>query len=82
MYNMVVTEKIILQGKSFNGGWSAKQIELLGDVPFVSGWKKRVIGKDLPEQTIKQFLDLKDKHLQPYDAKRVDEEMMKNIFGI
>lgn len=60
---MIITNSIINQGASINGGWSLKQIKLLGAKRFKKGWKYKVIGKDIPKSRINEFLELKNKHL-------------------
>lgn len=65
---MKLTEEIFNQGKSSNGSWNLKQLQIFGEAPgnqLKFGWKKRIIGKDFPESFIKEFLLLKDKHLKP-----------------
>lgn len=60
---MLITETILHNGKSRNGGWSLKQIKLLGANGSVKGWKRRIIGSDVPKSNIDKFLALKDAHL-------------------
>jgi hypothetical protein len=60
---MLITATIINNGKSRNGGWSLKQLKLLGADGFVSGWKRRIIGTDVPKSNTERFLALKDSHL-------------------
>ena len=60
---MIITNQIIEQGRSSRGGWSHDQFRCLGEFEFKKGWKKELIGKDIPEEKIKCFLELKDKHL-------------------
>jgi hypothetical protein len=67
--NVIMTKEIFDAGTSRNGAWSYKQLRLLG-VEFgygkspLKGWKKDVIGDKYPECVIKEFLELKDKHLK------------------
>jgi len=69
---MIITDEIIEQGKSRNGGWSDKQWRLLGIINHykIKGWKKRLIGKTFSEETIKKFLELKDKHIKSGTKKK------------
>jgi len=60
---MLVTETILHNGKSRNGGWSLKQIKLLGADGRVRGWKRKIIGSQVSETNIESFLALKDAHL-------------------
>ena len=65
---MQLTEEILEQGISRNGGWSNAQLRVLGvKIPLRSGWKKRIIGKFFEEIEIKRFLELKDAHLPDED---------------
>lgn len=61
---MIVTQQIIEAGKSINGGWNLQQMKCLG---FENGWERkwirRIVGKDLPEENIKRFLDWKNAHI-------------------
>jgi hypothetical protein len=59
-----MTNDIIEAGKSRNGGWSEQQFLCLGITwAPVKGWKSLVIGRSYPEEVVKRFLNLKDKHL-------------------
>lgn len=66
---MIITEQILEQGKSSKGAWSKKQLQVLG-VPITKefklekGWKKRLIGSNVPKGKIYSFLALKDRHLK------------------
>ena len=63
---MIVTKEIVEQGISRNGGYSQKQMDLFGIMrPLLKGWKKRMVGVELDEKKIEEFLKLKDKHLKP-----------------
>lgn len=57
---MKLTEQRIDAGRSERGGWSRKQLALLGvDWPPKTGWKQRVIGDEISEDKYRQFLRLK-----------------------
>lgn len=63
---MILTHELIEQGKSRIGGWSRDQLELLGvEWPPVAGWKDRLAcsGRDVADEVVAEFLDLKDRHL-------------------
>jgi len=60
---MLITETILYNGMSRNGGWSMKQLKLLGVNVLVKGWKRRIIGSHASESNIDEFLALKDAHL-------------------
>ena len=64
---MILTTDIIDQGRSKRGGWSALQFRALGLTKQdmrVKGWKDKVLGIDMPEESINRFLSLKDQHLK------------------
>jgi hypothetical protein len=62
---MILTDYIIEEGKSFNGGWSQPQVELLGvSWPPQSGWKKKLVGIEVDDDVVDKFLSLKNAHLQ------------------
>ena len=62
---MIFTKQILIDGRSSNGGYNSKQLAILGiDTQNLrKGWMRSLIGKDLSEEKIKQFLNLKDVHL-------------------
>ncbi len=55
-----VTEPLLQAGKSEAGGWSRAQLQLLS-VPWPppKGWKKAVLGKELPDEVAAQFVQLR-----------------------
>ena len=61
---MIFTKELFLKGKSSNGGYNREQIAALGITEMSKGWAKEIIGKELPESAIKQFLELKDLHFK------------------
>ena len=67
---MRITERIINNGKSRYGGWSARQLRVLGVSRFVRGWKRRVIGKRISKSRIDRFLALKDAHLEKFSGQQ------------
>lgn len=63
---MKLTETMLNNGKSIRGAWSNKQLRILGlrkGFNFNKGWKSQLIGSQITEQQYKDFLELKDKHL-------------------
>lgn len=63
---VAITHQILTDGLSIKGGWSAKQLAVLG-LKFghkTRGWKKRLIGTTVHEEKIKKFLKLKNKHVK------------------
>ena len=63
MDRLTITDQMIEDGMSKNGGWSFKQILLLGQGRH-TGWKRRVIGKQILTERYTEFLALKDVHLK------------------
>ena len=61
---MILTNDIFNLGKSSNNGWNGKQMKLLGIFKLYSGWRKDLIGKDFNENTIQEFISLKDFHFK------------------
>lgn len=62
---MIVTTAIFERGKSRNGGWSRLQLESLGvTFPLKSGWRRRLVGTDVPPEAVARFMELKDGHLK------------------
>jgi hypothetical protein len=60
---MKITEELILNGMSENGGWSKRQLETLGvEWPPITGWKDRVIGNEIESDKAGLFLSLKSTH--------------------
>lgn len=63
---MLMTKEILNAGKSSLGGYTNKQLGLIGlKLPVVDTWKKDVVGLDFPEEALKEFVALKDAHLTP-----------------
>lgn len=64
---MILTQEIIDKGKSTRGGWSNQQWRALGVTNKqlrISGWKYDILGTDINEDRIKEFLALKDNHFK------------------
>ena len=56
---MDITEELITAGTSKRGGFSKRQLALLGvDWPPTSGWKKSVIGRPIPQEDAQEFIHL------------------------
>ena len=61
-----VTPKFITQGQSFRGGWSKRQIEILGfEWPPKPGWRREAIGREIAYAEADEFLSLAK--LRPQD---------------
>jgi hypothetical protein len=57
---MKMTEDLIHQGMSGAGGWNRAQMKALGvGWPLKSGWKQRLIGQEIDDAKVKEFLSLK-----------------------
>ena len=67
MTDIKLTPKILEEGKSDNGSWSIKQMNVLanyyGTTMRESGWRKKILYKMFPEELIQEFLSLKNAHL-------------------
>ena len=59
-----LTEELIEQARSKNGGWSKQQLEIIGvDWPPTKGWKKNITGEKFKESKINAFIELKNDHI-------------------
>jgi hypothetical protein len=62
---MKVTPKFITDGQSLRGGWTKRQLEILGLVwPPKPGWRQRVVGLEIADELAKEFLSLKTRRPQ------------------
>jgi hypothetical protein len=60
-----ITPQLIAEGKSSKGGWSRRQLELLGVVwPPQNGWHKIVIGTPIRVGEADEFVRLRDQHIK------------------
>ena len=74
---MLITNDIIEYGKSDNGGWSLKQLRVLGLTDeFITergllkkGWKSYLIGMDVPVEIINRFYELRNAHIARFREK-------------
>ena len=65
---MIITEQILLQGLSRNGGYSSRQVRLLGThIKKNKGWKRILIGTSVPDENVKRFISLRNAHLPKSD---------------
>jgi hypothetical protein len=60
---IVLTNEILKQGLSKNGGYNRKQLDLFGIEGFPQGWKRNLIGQSFSAELIEQFIALRDQHL-------------------
>lgn len=61
---MIFTRELFERGKSSNGGYNDAQIKVLGVNNKIKGWAKALIGMDISEAAVKEFLELKDAHFK------------------
>ncbi|RQR51516.1 hypothetical protein DIE18_33330 [Burkholderia sp. Bp9125] len=54
---MLITEELLVAGASAGGGYTRRQLELLG-VKQVAGWKKAAIGTEISDEAAQEFRDL------------------------
>lgn len=61
----VITKAILELGRSSRGAWSGEQLKLFGlninRLP--RGWQKRLVGKQVEQWRIDEFIALKDAHI-------------------
>lgn len=75
---MIVTEQVLEQGISDNGGYNTKQLQCLGvSIRNNKGWKSRLLGRDIPEINVAKFVSLKNAHLKK-DPTRIVEIIKEN----
>lgn len=56
---VLVTEALLEKGKSAKGGWTRAQTILLGEPwPLARGWKRRVVGREIPRVDAERFAAL------------------------
>lgn len=61
---MIITQRLIEQGKSSTGGWNRNQLLVLGaGWPPTKGWRKRLEGQPITEEDAARFLELRDADL-------------------
>lgn len=69
---MKLTEQTITALMSINGGWNSEVLELIGvGWPPVRGWRKRIDGTEIPDETYNRALVIKDSHLKPKTIERL-----------
>lgn len=78
---MILTYELFQKGKSSNNGWNNQQLKALGISNPTKGWAKKIIGKDLPEESINKFLELKDCHFRNKNKDYIERKKIKNIFN-
>lgn len=59
-----ITREILELAKSDLGGYSDKQFALVGIYrPIPKGWRKKVVGQEFPDESVTEFITLKNAHL-------------------
>lgn len=62
---MRITQDLIRAGQSSNGGWSKKQLRLLGiKWPPLQGWRRRIDGAHIADAKADRFVKLRDVHMK------------------
>ena len=74
---MIVTQAVLNKGMSLKGAWSKKQLWTIlpdwerddtpGSLGVKKGWKRRILGANVPVEKIQQFWALKDDHISAAD---------------
>jgi hypothetical protein len=62
-----ITAELIAQGMTGPGGWIAEQLRLIGAWPCRSGWRQRVIGRQITQAEANAFVS--GRKLGPDDSK-------------
>lgn len=71
---MNITYELIEKGASDGGGWTAKQLAILGvSWPPKGGWKERVIGNFISTDDAEMFLSLKNTSKAARATKEIGE---------
>ena len=60
---MIITREFLVSGKSDRGGWNKQQVKSIGFDIGEKGWFRSAIGKEISEDSAKEFLALKNYHL-------------------
>lgn len=85
---MVITKKLLRQGRSSNGGFSRQQVELIGvEWPLIKGWMRRCIGNEVTDEDFSKFLRLKDAHVNEKPAKKkvvehIPDDLVDCVFRV
>ena len=68
---MKLTKAHLEAAKSTFGGYSGKQLALIGlKFPLPKSWRRQVIGLEIPDSDLAEFVALKDKHYNSFEFKR------------
>jgi hypothetical protein len=60
---VVLTREMLRQGQGERGGWGSKQIKCLGGDVSQKNWIKTLIGKKVPKESFRKFIEMKNQHL-------------------
>jgi len=75
---MILTKEHLLAARSDLNGYSDKQFALIGIArPIPKGWRKKVVGKEYPDEVVAEFVALKNAHLTPARRKNFKTMMDK-----
>ena len=56
----IVTAKFITEGQSHRGGWTKRQLQILGfSWPPQPGWRQQAVGRSIPSSEAREFLALR-----------------------
>jgi hypothetical protein len=76
---MILTSELYEQAIKPGGSLNRNQILLLGERwPLVSGWKRRIIGRNYNEETIKTLLNLRIRKQKKRIALKQNELLWDN----
>jgi len=73
---MIITQQFLNLGKSVRGGWNKKQMIAIGVESFDKGWVRRLIGKEISDESAKRFMELKDAHLDSLRLKNKERRVI------
>jgi hypothetical protein len=65
-----ITQELFDAGKSYRGGWSAKQLKVIGiEWPPEKGWMQKAMGKRIPDSDAQLFIQLRKTKVPAGQAK-------------
>ena len=74
-----ITAELIAQGMTGPGGWIAEQLRLIGAWPCRSGWRQRVIGRQITQAEADAFVA--GRKLGPTDSKAARKARIAAALG-
>lgn len=69
-----ITQEVLNKGLSKKGGYSDKQIKVLGDSLYTKGWRARLLKKFISQESLDEFISLKNEHLSKELKKTSSDE--------